>query len=497
MSRFLFKYKNKYFEWSNILDLPVNVFDTEEELKNKLKERNDYPHEIEERLKRLRENGNSLLPPENQHTPEELIIGNRAGDNEEELTIEQFSKKYCSKEEKMSDCSEKTRSEKYSKLGVSSDKEEIKKIVNTHEKGLYPNAFCKIVKDTLNSNSHSCIAMHSDGVGTKAIVAYLHYKEFGDPEIFSTLAQDAIAMNLNDLACIGATGPYIINNTIGRNKKLIPDSIIEAILKGFYRCIKKMESYDVKIDMCGGETADIGDLVRTISLDVSAVARLNRDAVIDNKNITSGNVIIGFPSAGKATYEDKENSGISSNGLTLARSALLNGRYREQYPEISSSEVDSDLFKSNIFELQDELGSLNSSIGEALLSPTRIYAPVIKEILKIPGIEIKGMIHNTGGGILKCLQSIDHVNFVKNNLFKIPPIFKLIKMAGNIEAKEFYSIFNMGNLLEIYVEPEDADEIINVAKKFEIDAKIIGKCVSKKDNPRLVVETGKEKIEWT
>ncbi|MHA2335088.1 MAG: AIR synthase-related protein [Candidatus Hodarchaeales archaeon] len=378
-------------------------------------------------------------------------------------------------------------SERYSALGVSSTKAGVLRAAQSQDKGLFPNAFCKIVPDLLAYNKRSCVALHADGVGTKAIVAYLMYKETNDPFVFASLAQDALAMNIDDLLCIGSTGPFILSNTIGRNRGLISDQIVEAILTGYSYYSQKLIPYGIDVTLCGGETADIGDLVRTLVVDASVVCRLGRTQVIDNTRIKEGNVIIGLSSSGQSTYESEENSGIGSNGLTLARHALLSARYK-QYSEVIDPALSSDLAYVGSFELTSYATLLGMTVGQALLSPTRTYAPIIDRLSREIFCGINGIIHCTGGGQTKCLRANSPVNFVKNDVFYIPPIFHFIRDAGRLTWKEMYQVFNMGHRMELFVEPIDAQNIINIVESFGVKAKVIGECVSPSKGPRLTIK---------
>jgi phosphoribosylformylglycinamidine cyclo-ligase len=382
-------------------------------------------------------------------------------------------------------------SRSYSDLGVSSAKEDIIAAAKIQKEGIFSKTFCKVIEDVFTGNSNYCTSFHSDGAGTKSIVAYLLYKELKDSSVFKSLAQDALVMNIDDLLCIGATGPFMATNTIGRNKNLIPAECIETIIHGYEECAQTLSSFDIPVHLCGGETADLGDLVRTLIVDASVATRIERSKVI-KCNIRPGDVIVGLSSTGKSTYEKEQNSGIGSNGLTLARHILLKKSNRINYPESLDPALPKEIAYRGIYSITDSPRILNSTmLGKALLSPTRTYAPVIAQLLKeIPRDKIYGIIHCTGGGQTKCTNFANNIKFVKDSLFKVPPIFKLIQIIGNIPWKEMYQIFNMGHRMEIFVKSNIAKKIISIANNFNIDAQVIGHCEQKLEKDSELVIKG-------
>ncbi|MHA1148120.1 MAG: AIR synthase related protein [Promethearchaeota archaeon] len=365
----------------------------------------------------------------------------------------------------------------YSQLGVSSQKEEVHKAIEKLDKGLFPGAFCKIVED-INERENYCSIFHADGAGTKSSLAYMYYKETGDINIFRGVVRDAIVMNTDDILCVGATGPMFLSNNLGRNSKFISGDIIATIIDEYNEYSKKLGEYGLKIVMCGGETADVGDLVKTLVLDASMFTSMKRVDVIDALNVQNNDVIIGLASYGKATYEDGYNSGISSNGLTLARHGTLSHEYFSKYPECYNNKVQENLIFFGKHQLTDKIQGLDLTIGEALLSPTRTYAPVMIEILNRYRDKIHALIHNTGGGQTKDLHYGKSIIFLKNNLFRLPKIFEIIQKSSGTKWKEMYSVFNMGHRMEIFCNEGDAKEIIDIAKKYTVEAKIIGHCES-------------------
>jgi len=363
----------------------------------------------------------------------------------------------------------------YSQLGVSSRKTEVHEAIKSLDKGLFPGAFCKIVKDIENRSSH-CSIFHSDGAGTKSSLAYMYFKETNDINIFRGIVRDAIVMNIDDILCVGATGNFFISNNIGRNAKLIPGDIISVIIDEYDKFCKKLTSFGLKTILCGGETADVGDIVRTILVDASVFTTMRRDMVINAENISKGDVIVGLASFGQASYEEEYNSGIGSNGLTLARHGVLNHEYYHKFPECYDHNIDEKLLFFGTYKLTDSLRELNQTIGKALLSPTRTYSPIVLEVLNKYRDSIHGIIHNTGGGQTKALNFGRSIKYIKNNLFKIPKIFEVIQKSSEISWKEMYQVFNMGNRIEIFTDEEIASEILKIAKKYQVKAKIIGFC---------------------
>jgi len=363
----------------------------------------------------------------------------------------------------------------YSQLGVSSKKEEVLNAVKLVDKGLYPGAFCKIVKD-VNNRSDYCSIFHSDGAGTKSSLAYLYYKETNDLSVFKGIVKDAIIMNIDDVMCVGATGKFFLSNNIGRNSRLISGDILNTIINEYVSYCKYLSELGLEVIMCGGETADVGDIVKTLIVDASVFTTIKRKDVIDASNIKSGDVIIGLASFGQATYEEEYNSGIGSNGLTLARHGVLSHDYYRKYPECYDLGIDDKLIFFGTHLLSDDIKGLNLTIGKALLSPTRTYVPVLLDVLRDYRKEIHGIIHNTGGGQTKILNFGKGIKYIKNNLFEIPKIFEIIQKSSEIQWKEMYQVFNIGHRMEIYCNEENAKDIINIAKNYGVEAKIIGHC---------------------
>jgi len=379
----------------------------------------------------------------------------------------------------------------YKKLGVSSQKEDVHMALKSISKGLYPGAFCKIIEDIDNRKDY-CSIFHSDGAGTKASLAYMYYRETGDISVFKGIVRDAMVMNIDDFLCVGATGNIFFSNNLGRNSQLIKANVIETIIKEYYDYSEKLSSLGLNIKMCGGETADMGDIVKTIAVDASAFTTMKREDVIDASNIRSDDIIIGLASYGRATYEDEYNSGIGSNGLTLARHGILSHEYYKKYPECYDHNIDEKFVFFGNYKLTDMIEELNVNIGKALLSPTRTYAPVVIDILKEYRKEIHGIIHNTGGGQTKILKFGKNIKYIKNNLFTIPKIFELIKRSSETQWKEMFSVFNMGHRMEFLCNKELAPEIINIAKKYKVDSKIIGYCEKSPIQDKNILEIKSE-----
>jgi phosphoribosylformylglycinamidine cyclo-ligase len=373
-------------------------------------------------------------------------------------------------------------SKRYNQRGVSASKEDVHKAISNIDKGLYPKAFCKIVPDYLTNDPNYCIVMHADGAGTKSALAYVYYKETGDLSVWKGIAQDALVMNIDDLLCVGITDNILLSSTIGRNKNNIPAEVISEIINGTEELLENLKKFDVHIYSTGGETADVGDLVRTIIVDSTVTARIKRKDVIDNANIKPGNVIVGLASFGQATYEDTYNGGMGSNGLTSARHDVFSKILATKYPESYDHKISEDLIYVGSKKLTDATETpLNA--GKLVLSPTRTYAPVIKKILDKHRYKIDGMVHCSGGAQTKILHFIDKFHIIKDKLFEIPPLFKMIKEESNTDWKEMYQVFNMGHRMELYVPKEIANDIINISKSFNVDAKIIGRvedCNTKK-----------------
>lgn len=386
----------------------------------------------------------------------------------------------------MTECSKDAR--KYAHRGVSSSKEDVHKAIENVDKGLFPKAFCKIVPDFLSNDPDYCIVMHADGAGTKSSLAYAYWKETSDTSVWAGIAQDAIVMNTDDLICVGAVDNIMLSSTIGRNKHRIPGEVIAAIISGSESFASKMAKYGISIHLTGGETADVGDLVRTIIVDSTVCARIKRSEVIDNSRISVGNVIIGLASFGKAVYEDEYNGGIGSNGLTSARHDLFASCVGEKYPESYNSQIPKDLAYTGSKKLDEIEPETGLTFGKLLLSPTRTYAPVIKEILSKYRDSVSGMVHCSGGGQTKVLNFIDKNRVIKDNLFPVPPLFRYIQQESSASWSEMYKVFNMGHRLELYVKPESAEEIIAISKKYGVDARIIGR-VEKASAPEVILVT--------
>ena len=378
---------------------------------------------------------------------------------------------------------------RYKLRGVSSDKEDVHNAIKNHDKGLYPKAFCKILPDLISNSDDHALIIHSDGAGTKSSLAYIYWKETGDTSVWKNIAQDSIVMNLDDVACIGAIDNIVISSTIGRNKNKIPGEVISNIISGTDEILNFYRGLGINIHSGGGETADVGDLVRTIIVDSCMTVRIKKSQIIDNSNIKAGNVIVGLSSSGTSSYDKEYNSGIGSNGLTSARHDVLSHYVKEKYPESYDNDLPSELAYCGSKNLTDKLEGFNIDIGKMLLSPTRSYAPLLKLIFdEIGRNKINGIIHCTGGGQTKILHFIDNLHIIKNNLFEIPPIFKLIMNESNTDPKEMYKVFNMGHRMEIYLDPENASKVIDISKSVGIDAKIIGEVIES-DVKRLSIQS--------
>lgn len=372
-------------------------------------------------------------------------------------------------------------SESYLSRGVSPTKEDVHKAIINQSHGIFPGAFCKIIEDIMGDVNY-CTAMHADGAGTKSLLAYIYYKETGDASIFRGISQDSIVMNIDDLLCIGDVNNFIVSNTIGRNAHRIDGNILKEIIEGYEDFAKNMKKYNVNMVLAGGETADVGDLVSTVIVDSTVFVRLMRNRVINCANIRKGDVIVGLSSTGKASYEDSCNSGISSNGFTAARHLTLDKYYAEKYPETFSNTIEIEKVYCGKYKLEDKLPNSDQTVGQALLSPTRTYAPIIREILTNKFDSIHGIIHCTGGGQAKCKSFGNSLHYIKDNLFKTPPIFELIKNESEIKQKEMYQIFNMGHRLEIYCDSNSSKEIIEISKKYNVEAQVIGRVEATDDN---------------
>lgn len=370
-------------------------------------------------------------------------------------------------------------SKRYAQRGVSASKEDVHNAIKNIDKGLFPKAFCKIVPDYLTNSDEHCLIMHADGAGTKSSLAYMYWKETGDLSVWKGIAQDALIMNIDDLLCVGATDNIMLSSTIGRNKNLIPGEVISAIINGTEDLIQELKTFGVTIHSTGGETADVGDLVRTIIVDSTVTARMKREDVIDNANIKDGDVIVGLESFGQATYEKEYNGGMGSNGLTSARHDVFSKYLAKKYPESFDSAVPKDLVYSGGIDLTDTVENSPIDAGKLVLSPTRTYAPIIKSILnKYSKQEIHGMVHCSGGAQTKILHFIDNLHIIKDNLFSIPPLFKLIQEQSKTDWKEMYQVFNCGHRMELYVSKDIAADIVTISKSYNVDAKIIGRVES-------------------
>jgi phosphoribosylformylglycinamidine cyclo-ligase len=367
---------------------------------------------------------------------------------------------------------------RYNQRGVSADKEDVHNAIKNVNKGLFPKAFCKIVPDYLTGDSDYCLVMHADGAGTKSSLAYMYWKETNDLSVWKGIAQDALVMNIDDLLCVGAVNNIMLSSTIGRNKNLINKDIISSIINGTEELLNDYKNFGVNIFSTGGETADVGDIVRTIIVDSTVVARMKRSEVIDNANIKSGNVIIGLSSYGQSSYESEYNAGMGSNGLTSARHDVFSKVLSSKYPESFDPLMTDSLVYSGSKCLTDKIIDNNLDIGKLLLSPTRTYAPIVKSILDKHKNNIDGMVHCSGGAQTKILHFIDDLHIIKDNMFAVPPLFKLIQSESNTSWKEMYKVFNMGHRMELYIDESIASSIIKISKSFNVDAKIIGRVES-------------------
>ena len=378
---------------------------------------------------------------------------------------------------------------RYNLRGVSAAKEDVHNAIKNIDKGIFPKAFCKIIPDILGGDNEYCNIMHADGAGTKSSLAYMYWKETGDINVWKGIAQDAIVMNTDDLLCVGAVDNILVSSTIGRNKMLIPGEVISAIINGTDELLADMREMGVGIYPTGGETADVGDLVRTIIVDSTVACRMKKSDVIDNSKIQPGDVIVGLSSSGQATYEKSYNGGMGSNGLTSARHDVFSKYLATKYPESFDNSIPQELVYSGTKTLTEQIEGLGIDAGQLVLSPTRTYAPVIRKILDAKRNKIHGMIHCTGGAQTKVLHFInDNCKIIKDNMFAVPPLFKIIKEESNTDWKEMYQVFNMGHRMEIYVNPEDAEEIIQISKSFNIDAQIIGH-VEEDNKPSLTIKS--------
>ncbi len=380
-------------------------------------------------------------------------------------------------------------SERYSQRGVSASKEDVHNAIKNIDKGLFPKAFCKIVPDYLTNDEAYCLVMHADGAGTKSSLAYMYWKETGDISVWKGIAQDALIMNIDDLICVGATDHIMLSSTIGRNKNLIPGEVISAIINGTEELISDLASHGISIHSTGGETADVGDLVRTIIVDSTVTARIKRSNVIDNANIKAGDVIVGLASFGQATYEKEYNGGMGSNGLTSARHDVFSKYLANTYPESFDAAVPDELVYSGKTKLTDVVANSPLDAGKLVLSPTRTYAPIVKKVLeKYDANAIHGMVHCSGGAQTKILHFIDQFHIIKDNLFPIPPLFKLIQEQSGTDWKEMYQVFNCGHRLEFYVDEAIAEDLIAIAQRFDVEARIIGR-VAENPTKKLTIQS--------
>ena len=367
-------------------------------------------------------------------------------------------------------------SKRYAQRGVSASKEEVHNAIKSIDKGLYPKAFCKIIPDHLTQDPNYCLIMHADGAGTKSSLAYMYWKETGDLSVWKGIAQDALIMNIDDLLCVGATDSILLSSTIGRNKNVIPGEVIAAIIAGTEDLIKELATYGVEIHSTGGETADVGDLVRTIIVDSTVTARMKRDKVIDNARIQAGDVIVGLASFGQAHYEKEYNGGMGSNGLTSARHDVFSHELASKYPESYDAAVPTELVYSGQIGLTDHIKDVTINAGKLVLSPTRTYAPIIKKVLeKFSPNQIHGMVHCSGGAQTKILHFIEQLHIIKDNLFPVPPLFQLIQSQSNTDWKEMYQVFNCGHRMELYVPESIAAELIAISESFGVAAQIVGR----------------------
>lgn len=380
-------------------------------------------------------------------------------------------------------------SKRYSQRGVSASKEDVHSAIKNIDKGLFPKSFCKIVPDYLTGDKEYCLIMHADGAGTKSSLAYVYWKETGDISVWKGIAQDALIMNIDDLLCVGATDNIMLSSTIGRNKNLISGEVISAIIEGTEELLTELNNFGVTIHSTGGETADVGDLVRTIIVDSTVTARMKRKDVINNANISEGDVIVGLSSSGQSTYEKSYNGGMGSNGLTSARHDVFSKILAEKYPESYDHTVPKELVYSGNTKLTDIIEGLETDAGKLVLSPTRTYAPIIKKILSKYGSDtIHGMVHCSGGAQTKILHFINNLHIIKDNLFEVPPLFKLIQKNSGTDWKEMYQVFNMGHRMELYLSPDIAEDIIAISKSFNVDAQIVGR-VEASEKKKLTIKS--------
>ncbi len=385
--------------------------------------------------------------------------------------------------------------ERYKARGVSSQKEDVHAAIRNTDKGLFPKAFCKIIPDTLSTDPEYALVMHADGAGTKSSLAYVYWKETGDLSVWKGIAQDALVMNTDDLLCVGVTDHFLVSSTIGRNKNNIPGEVISAIIQGNQDLCDWFKSMGSDVILTGGETADVGDLVRTLIVDSTVIARIKRSDIIDNSRIQEGDVIVGLSSFGQATYEDSYNGGMGSNGLTSARHDVFSKELSVKYPESYNFEVPEHLIYSGKFNLTDKVPGLDIDYGKLVLSPTRTYLPIIKKMLEEHRQQIHGMVHCSGGGQTKILHFVDNLHVIKDNLFEIPPLFQIIHEASETEWSEMYRVFNMGHRMELYVPSEIANDLIAISESFGVEAKIVGR-VENAASKKLTIQSSKGTFEY-
>ncbi len=389
-----------------------------------------------------------------------------------------------------------TSSNKYSERGVSFDKKDVHNAIKDIDKGLFPKSFCKIIPDTITNDESYCLVMHADGAGTKSSLAYAYWRETGDMSVWKGISQDSLIMNIDDLICVGATNNIIVSSTIGRNKKLIPGEIIKYIIQGNEEVISNLNRFGMNITSAGGETADVGDLVKTIIVDSTIFCRMKKEDVIDNNNISADNVIVGLASFGKSTYEKFYNSGIGSNGLTSARHDVFNKKIQDSYPETFDNSLSNDLTYIGSKNLTDKIKKLPLDAGKLVLSPTRTYAPILNKVFDVMGRDkINGIIHCSGGAQTKILHFIDNLHIIKDNLFDIPPVFDLIQSESSASWREMYQVFNMGHRMELYVDKRYSNQIIEISKSFGVDARVIGKVESSNEK-KLTISSTYGKFEY-
>ncbi len=375
---------------------------------------------------------------------------------------------------------------RYNLRGVSADKEDVHSAIKNIDKGLFPKAFCKIVPDYLTNDSDYCLVMHADGAGTKSSLAYMYWRETGDLSVWKGIAQDALVMNIDDLLCVGICDNILLSSTIGRNKNFIPKEVIASIINGTEELLTEYKNYGINIYSTGGETADVGDIVRTIIVDSTVVARIKRSDIIDNSKIKQGNVIVGLSSFGQATYENEYNGGMGSNGLTSARHDVFSKILASKYPESFDDNISEKLVYSGTKELTQKI--MKTNVGKLVLSPTRTYAPIIKDILSKYRSQINGMIHCSGGAQTKILHFIDNLHIIKDNMFSVPPLFEMIQNESKTGWKEMYKVFNMGHRMELYTNEEIASEIIKISKSYNVEAQIIGRVEASR-NKKLTIKS--------